>query len=287
MAKKKSSTRKGAPTHRGKTVKKASPSKSESQKHEPGVRITEIPGEVRIERSPFKLKGNIKYLSTDIDSLHTFVLERKKITLTQAAAKYQVTRSVVEDWGKILEDHHMIELHYPIAGEPILRVIQPKRSRHKKKDKKDEKKGKKEEIPKFEESRIPSEKHADGKPQEAKPKRPGSGRFKKFTKKRLFIMAEIILLGELFIYIFFVNPHLRNNFIPTLNYQITNLMPNLLNLPNYISGRDLLINPIYFILGVIIVAFWIAVAIIQKRKKSSFTRDWKKHHEHSGKKSKK
>jgi hypothetical protein len=277
LVKKKSSTQ----ARKVKNVKKASPPKPESQEQKRGVRITEIPGEVRIERSPFKLKGKIKYLSTDIDSLHAFVLEKKKVTLTQAAAKYQVTRSTAEDWGKILEDHRMIELHYPVAGEPILRVIQPKGQRRKKKKDKEEEKKSKEEIPKYEESVIPSGKSPEGKPQEFKPKGPGLGRFKKFTKKRIFIMAEIILLGELFIYIFFVNPHLRNNFIPTLNYQITNLIPNMVNLPNYISGRDLLINPIYFILGIIIVSFWIAVAIVQKRKKPSYSREWKKRHEHA------
>jgi hypothetical protein len=38
----------------------------------------------------------------------------------------------------------------------------------------------------------------------------------KFTKKRLFIFAELIVLGEILIYVFFVNRSLSTNFLPAI-----------------------------------------------------------------------
>jgi hypothetical protein len=213
-------------------------------KEKAGIRVSEIPGQVSLERSPFKLRGKIRYLSTDIDSLYTHVLENKSVRLPSAARRFRVSRETIEEWGKILEDHHMIELHYPVAGEPTLRVPRPRGARGK-------------------------------KPREKKEKKPRKPLHLKLTKKRLLIMAEIIILGELFIYIFLVNPHLRENFMPTLNYQLSNLPAHVMNLPSYLSGllgsllgREMLINPLYFIIGIIIVVFWMAAALMQKRKKS-------------------
>ena len=211
-------------------------------------RIVEIPGQVSLQRSPFKLKGEIKYLLTDIDALHSYVLEKKTVSLADAAKRFKASKKNVEDWGRILEDHRMIEMHYPVAGEPTLMVPGLNKAKNRK-DKSSKKKKEK--------------KH--GKP--------------RFTKKRILITGEIIVLGEILIYIFLVNPHLRMNFIPTLNYQLTNLPANIMNLPNYLSGINFPINPAYILAGVLIVALWIILILIRKRKKKSFTKDWKKRHE--------
>lgn len=272
-------------------VKKAvaGPLKGTRKKVRRGVRISEIPGEVKLERSPFKLKGRIQYLSTDIDSLINFVLENKKVKLSEAASKFGVPEKIVEDWARILEDHKMMDLHYPITGEPVLKVHEPKKSWK-------ERKAEKEKLKELEKEKKAALKAA-GKPipDETKEKHPNEHKPGKsrFTKKRIFIMAEIIILAEVLIYIFVVNPHLRDSFLPTLNYQIANLPQNIMNLPQTLSsavsalfGRQLLINPIYFVLGFLIIAIWIIVAIIRKRKKSSFAREWRKKHE-KGQKDKK
>lgn len=217
---------KGKKTHRAKEKKKVE------------VRVSEIPGQVSLERSPFKLRGKISYLSTDIDGLYNYILEKKRVRLTAAARKFNASKETVEDWGKILEDHHMIEMHYPVAGEPVLGIPTPKAE-----------KGKKVKIKEF------------------KPKKPKKPKLRMFTKKRLLVMAEIVVLGEFLIYIFLVNQHLREAFLPTLNYQLTNLPAHLMNLPNYLSGRGLLINPLYFVIGIIIVVFWVVVVLVQKSKK--------------------
>ena len=212
------------------------------RKEKPETGIYEIPGQVSLERSPFRLRGRIKYLSTDIDRLYSHVAQNKSVKLSAAAKKFRVKKELVEEWGSILEDHHMIEMHYPVAGEPTLRIPAPKKEKPKKTK------------------------------EEKKPKKKGKPLHLKFTKKRLLIIAEIIILGEILIYIFLVNPHLRENFIPTLNYQLTNLPANIMNLPSYISGLDMSINPLYFVIGIIIVIFWMAITLHRKEKKASLKR---------------
>jgi hypothetical protein len=199
--------------------------------------VYEIPGQVSLERSPFRLRGTIKYISTDIDRLYSYILEHKRVKLSTAVKKFNAKKELIEEWGSILEDHHMIEMHYPLAGEPTLRIPTPERKRDKKAGK------------------------------EKKPKKKGKPLHLKFTKKRLLIMAETIVLGEILIYIFLVNPHLRDNFLPTLNYQLTNLPANIMNLPSYISGLNMSINPIYFFIGIMIVIFWMAITLHRKKKR--------------------
>jgi hypothetical protein len=220
---------------KGKKIHKA---KAETKKKELGMKVSEIPGQVSLERSPFKLRGKISYLTTDIDGLYNYILEKKRVSIATAAKRFRAKKETVEDWGKILEDHNMIEMHYPLTGDPILRIPLPKAE-----------KGKKVKVKEF------------------KPEKPKRHRLKMFTKKRIIVMAEIVILGELFIYIFLVNQQLRDNFLPTLNYQLSNLPAYLMNLPNYLSGRGLLINPLYFVIGIIIVVFWIVVVLVQKSKK--------------------
>ena len=106
---------------RKKSHKSRKPSPRGSKK-DSSVRITEIPGQVSLERSPFSLRGKIKHLSTNIDGLQKYVTERKTVKITGASRKFGVPKKNIEEWGRILEDHHMIEMHYPVAGEPMLRV---------------------------------------------------------------------------------------------------------------------------------------------------------------------
>ena len=69
---------------------KQEPKEDTKAKEESKIEITEIPGQVSLERSPFKLRGKIKYLSTGIDALEKYVLEKKCVTLADAAKKFGV-----------------------------------------------------------------------------------------------------------------------------------------------------------------------------------------------------
>lgn len=239
---------------RKKSHKKAEKPEKKAGRKKRGVRISEIPGEVNIERSPFRLKGKIRYLSTDIDVLRSYVLEKKKVKLSTVAKKFDVPEKIAEDWGKILEDHQMIDMHYPVAGEPVLKVH----------------------VPKGKEAKKPPNKK--GKPGVNKLSVISKLLRTRLSKKKILIIAELIVLCEILIYIFIVNPHLRNNLVPTLNYQLGNLPANIMNIPNYFSGSNLPINPIYFAIGIIIVVFWIAAAALHKRKKKASAKKQEKKH---------
>jgi hypothetical protein len=209
--------------------------KKEAQKE---TQITEIPGQVSLERSPFKLKGNIRYLSTDIDSLYKLVLEKKRVRLDAAARSLKVKKEIVEEWGSILEDHHMAVLHYPVAGEASISL--PGKSEHKAKHK---------------EAKAEKGKHGHLRP--------------RLTLRRVVIMGEIVALGELLIYIFLVNPNLRNNFLPTLTGTLGNLPGAMSSLMDRLSGNPMGINPLYFVIGIIVVVFWIVIVALRKQKKGN------------------
>ncbi len=193
----------------------------------------------------YTLIGKAPKIETGADRLYRLVNEKKKIKLPEAAKQLGVKEEVVAEWGDILEDHKMIEMHYPMRGKPILGVLKPKHVKGKKGERGEEKKEK-----------------------VHKPKVPLR---KRFTKKVLFIYFEIIVLGELLIYIFFVNRYLAMNFMPTVRFHSSGFINYLRNLPALLmSGRfsDLILQPLYlaFLLILIIVIILIIVLVVRSRK---------------------
>ena len=79
---------------------------------------------------------DIVYVTTNIDKLFRHVKEKGKLRVSDAAKLFDVKDEKIEEWGKILEDHDMIELHYPAIGKPILKVRKLKKKNHKRKNKK-------------------------------------------------------------------------------------------------------------------------------------------------------
>ena len=60
-------------------------------------------------------------ISTSIDELFELVMRNGKIKLNTAARRLGVKKNQVEEWAKILEEHGLIDIHYPPFGEPELR----------------------------------------------------------------------------------------------------------------------------------------------------------------------
>lgn len=146
-----------------------------------------------LEDTPYRLSGeDLKKIETGIDTLYSMVKEKKSLGAVEAAKSLKVSEETVTEWANIMEEHEMLRVHYPLFGRPVLRSMdwKPRWKTGKKKDKKKKKgKGGKEAL---------KLKHL------------------KFTKKRIFIMAEIIVLSEILIYIFLVNRSLSTNFLPTV-----------------------------------------------------------------------
>ncbi len=75
--------------------------------------IAEIKHE--LERSPTTIvRGTYE---TDFDRLYRLVSEKQKLTITEVAQGFNVSRKEAEEWGKILKEQGLIELHYPTVGD--------------------------------------------------------------------------------------------------------------------------------------------------------------------------
>lgn len=192
----------------------------------------------------YKITGKTPSIETEIDRLYRLVRERGKIKLSEAAKKIGVSENTVREWGEILEEHKLIEMHYPIAGKPSLGIKKPKLPRGKRVKEKKEKK-----------PRIP--------------------RRKRFTKKVILIYIEIIVLGELLIYIFLVNRYLSMNFTPTIRFHFEGFISYIQNLLNILLAGNfpalitaLLYQPMYlgFLIIIIVIIILIIALIIKSRK---------------------
>ncbi|MEA3255652.1 MAG: hypothetical protein U9Q22_07435, partial [Candidatus Altiarchaeota archaeon] len=85
----------------------------------------------RISRIGRKGGGGIKDVSrveTSIDRLYQLVQRYEKVRIdNKLARRLGVSRSQIENWAVILEEHDLVELHYPAIGEPEIRKIKEKK----------------------------------------------------------------------------------------------------------------------------------------------------------------
>ncbi|MBU1135840.1 MAG: hypothetical protein KKG13_04985 [Nanoarchaeota archaeon] len=108
------------------------------------------------------IKEYADHIHTGIDMLLEIVKKHKKIRLTEAAEMLNVSENRIEEWGKILEDHNLITMHYPIMGEPtletpiIVKVNETKEERRKEENRKKQER-KKEEQKKKEMEKLKKE----------------------------------------------------------------------------------------------------------------------------------
>ncbi|MEM5812140.1 MAG: hypothetical protein QXN71_00085 [Candidatus Aenigmatarchaeota archaeon] len=67
-----------------------------------------------------KTDGKTPYLETSIDKLYKLVKERSRVGFDEAAEKFNAEREQIESWAKILEEHKLIKVHYPVFGRPVM-----------------------------------------------------------------------------------------------------------------------------------------------------------------------
>lgn len=189
----------------------------------------------------YKIVGRTPKIETGIDRLLKLVKQKEKITLSEASENLGIPKDTIMSWGEVLEDHGLLEMHYPITGKPSLWKIRPKILKGKK--------GEKIEKPKSAE--------------------PGKGVFGGRPKTKVFfINLEIVVLGMLLVYIFFINRQLSINFVPTLGFHYSGFTSYLMRLPDVLStgnisiiSSNLLLQPLYFALLLIIVIIIILIII--------------------------
>jgi len=83
----------------------------------------------KIEKSIEKIKTEetgtkgelIDMVETDIDKLIKILDKKKAINIGDLSKELNISMDRLENWAKILEDHGLIEIEYPIIGLPKLR----------------------------------------------------------------------------------------------------------------------------------------------------------------------
>lgn len=73
--------------------------------------------EIPVEKLKLKAIAKAGKYQTDIDRLYRTINSANIVTITQAATMFRITKEQAEEWGKILENHGLIELRYPAIGE--------------------------------------------------------------------------------------------------------------------------------------------------------------------------
>ena len=120
-----------------KTTELEIPDPKPVKKDDKSIRIVEKTGSDVIIEEKVDMDGKeIIFVETNIDKLYKHIKEKGKVRVTEAAKMFDVKAEKIEEWGKILEDHDLIELHYPAIGKPILKIREVKRKNHKKRNKK-------------------------------------------------------------------------------------------------------------------------------------------------------
>jgi CBS domain-containing protein len=76
-------------------------------------------------------------LETNIDTLLALVKEKESVKFSEAAKKFNVPESKIEEWGNILEEYGLVRLHYPPIGTPMLKILKEKRHEKKKQNRED------------------------------------------------------------------------------------------------------------------------------------------------------
>ena len=65
----------------------------------------------------YNIKPLKKTSETQLDELFDMINETGIVKLSEVAKKFNIKKETAEEWGKILEEHNLIELHYPAFGE--------------------------------------------------------------------------------------------------------------------------------------------------------------------------
>ena len=80
-----------------------------------------IPLPKKIKPKPRKRLKKIKeHVETDVDRLYELIRERGLLKVGAASKELGIEIDQIEEWGRILEEHKLVKLHYPPVGEPVL-----------------------------------------------------------------------------------------------------------------------------------------------------------------------
>ncbi len=78
--------------------------------------------EKKTETKPKRKKSRAKvktHLETNIDRLYELVRKKGFVKVAEVSKELGIDKDQIEEWGRILEDHKLLKLHYPPVGDPV------------------------------------------------------------------------------------------------------------------------------------------------------------------------
>lgn len=70
----------------------------------------------RKKEAPKEVKSRVE---TNIDRLYELIRDKGILKSNVAAKKLKIDNEMIEEWGRVLEDHKLVKMHYPPIGEPV------------------------------------------------------------------------------------------------------------------------------------------------------------------------
>jgi DNA-binding transcriptional ArsR family regulator len=93
--------------------------KKEIEKEKPEETSIEVAYKLAKEKIDENLP--IDMIETDIDKMMNILETNKSVSIGELSKQLNVKVELIENWAKILEEHDLVEIEYPIIGLPKLR----------------------------------------------------------------------------------------------------------------------------------------------------------------------
>ncbi len=74
---------------------------------------------VRVIKEPEKL--GVEFIETELDEILKIVEREGSVSIDEIKKRVEIPEEKIEEWGRILEKHNLIEVYYPPVGKPIFK----------------------------------------------------------------------------------------------------------------------------------------------------------------------
>jgi hypothetical protein len=95
-------------------------------KHKEGADEKKKAKRQKVKTVPIVYKKPAGKLTTEVDDMLEIISNKKKISINKLAKQMKVKKSEVKEWTETLENWGIIEIHYPLFGDPVLTMAKKK-----------------------------------------------------------------------------------------------------------------------------------------------------------------
>ena len=66
--------------------------------------------------------GSSSYIETNLDRFYNTIKEKKTLSFIAAQKEFGASKEQIAAWAKIIEEHKLARVHYPIFGSPVIMI---------------------------------------------------------------------------------------------------------------------------------------------------------------------